>query len=151
MLQQPWLATLATYRKDGSVMLSPVWFEWDGAAFIVSLVRGHGKERHLQRDPRVVLVLAEEETYPGRVVEASGTVTIEPDPQGEAILRIATRYVGERLARRYVDHYDDFEWEVMRLVPSRLRALDHRDEPLMRGAEPKYLEKDYTAAEPRTF
>jgi len=53
LFQQPWLATLATYRKDGTVLLSPVWFEWDGEAFLVSLVHGDWKELHLRRNPRV--------------------------------------------------------------------------------------------------
>src|SRR5438128_1616426 len=35
LLQQPWLATLATYRKSGQVLLSPVWFEWTDEAFLV--------------------------------------------------------------------------------------------------------------------
>ncbi|MFZ0168713.1 MAG: pyridoxamine 5'-phosphate oxidase family protein [Candidatus Dormiibacterota bacterium] len=151
MLEQPWLATLATYRKNGTVMLSPVWFEYDGADFIVSLVAGHGKERQIRDDPRVTLCIAEEETFPGRVIEVSGTATVGPDVGAEGILRIATRYVGAALARKYVDHYGGFEWLLLRLAPQRIRALDHRDEPLMRGAEPKYLEKDYTAAEPQTF
>ncbi|MGA7087521.1 MAG: pyridoxamine 5'-phosphate oxidase family protein [Candidatus Dormiibacterota bacterium] len=151
MLEQPWLATLATYRKNGTVMLSPVWFEFDGADFIVSLVAGHGKERQIRDDPRVTLCIAEEETFPGRVIEVSGTGTVGPDVGAEGILRIATRYVGAALARKYVDHYGGFEWLLLRLAPQRIRALDHRDEPLMRGAEPKYLEKDYTAVEPQTF
>jgi PPOX class probable F420-dependent enzyme len=151
MLEQPWLATLATYRKNGTVMLSPVWFEYDGTDFIVSLVGGHGKEKQIRNDPRVTLCIAEEETFPGRVIEASGTAVVGPDAGAEGILRIATRYVGAALARRYVDHYEGFEWLLMRLAPQRLRALDHRDEPLMHAAEPRYLEKDYTAAEPQTF
>ncbi|MGA8427530.1 MAG: pyridoxamine 5'-phosphate oxidase family protein [Candidatus Dormiibacterota bacterium] len=151
MLEQPWLATLATYRKDGTVMLSPVWFEYDGSDFVVSLVRGHGKEKQIRNDPRVTLCIAEEETFPGRVVEVSGSAIVGPDVGAEGILRIATRYVGGELAREYVDHYEGFEWLLMRLAPQRLRALDHRDEPLMHRAEPKYLEKDYTAAEPHTF
>jgi hypothetical protein len=28
LLQQPLIAVLATRRKDDTIMLSPVWFEW---------------------------------------------------------------------------------------------------------------------------
>ena len=28
-LEQPFNATLATYRRDGSVLLSPVWYDSD--------------------------------------------------------------------------------------------------------------------------
>ena len=48
-LAQPWLAILATFRSDGTPLLSPVWYEWDGSAFIVSLRTDDWKERHIRR------------------------------------------------------------------------------------------------------
>jgi PPOX class probable F420-dependent enzyme len=138
LLQQPWLATLATYRKSGEVLLSPVWFEWTGEAFLVSLVHGDAKELHLRRNPRASLVIAEEASYPGRVLEASGTATVTPDPNAEAITRIATRYLGEEVARRWVAEYPEMPWDLMRLVPERMRALDHRNVPVLREAQPQY-------------
>jgi PPOX class probable F420-dependent enzyme len=136
--EQPWLATLATYRKDGTVLLSPVWFEWDGTAFLVSLVHGDWKELHLRRDPRASLLIAEEASYPGRALEAAGTASVGPDPGGAAIRRIAARYLGEDLGDRYVSQYPDLEWVLMRLVPDRMRALDHRNVPFLALAEPQY-------------
>ena len=147
MLGQPWLATLATYRRDGSVLLAPVWFEWTGTEFLVSVVRGDWKERHLRANPHAVLCIAEEETFPGRMVEASGGVTVEPDPGAEVIQRIATRYLGAELVRQWVDQYGSFEWEIMRMVPDRVRILDHRDEPFLREAKPQYLTKDFDPAD----
>jgi PPOX class probable F420-dependent enzyme len=138
LLQQPWLATLATYRKDGQVLLSPVWFEWTGVAFLVSLVHGDAKELHLRRNPRASLVIAEEASYPGRVLEASGIATVVPDPRAEAITRIATRYLGEEVAQRWVGQYPEMPWDLMRLAPERMRALDHRNVPLLREAQPQY-------------
>jgi PPOX class probable F420-dependent enzyme len=136
--EQPWLATLATYRKDGTVLLSPVWFAWDGAAFLVSLVHGDWKELHLRRNPRASLLIAEEASYPGRALEAAGTASVAPDPGGGAIHRIAARYLGEELGERYVSQYPDLEWDLMRLVPDRMRALDHRNVPFLALAEPQY-------------
>jgi PPOX class probable F420-dependent enzyme len=139
-LRQPWLATLATRRKDGSPLLSPVWFEWDGSAFLVGVVNGDWKQKHILRDPRVVLCIAEEATYPGRVCEATGVATLEPDPGGTAMRRIAARYLGEELAERWVDQFEgQIEWELMRLEPERIRALDHRDETMLLDAKPTYL------------
>ena len=138
LLQQPWLATLATYRKTGEVLLSPVWFEWAAEAFQVSLVHGDAKELHLRRNPRASLVIAEEASYPGRVLEVSGIATVTKDRKAEAITRIATRYLGEDVARRYVSLYPDLPWDLMRLVPDRARALDHRNVELLREAQPQY-------------
>ena len=81
-LQQPWLATLATYRKDGSVLLSPVWWEWDGEAFQISVDDGDWKEKHVRRNSRVSLCIAEEASYPGRAMEATGLAELIPDPDG---------------------------------------------------------------------
>ncbi len=144
MLRQPWLATLATYRKDGTVLLSPVWFEWDGEAFIVSVVGGDGKERHIRTDPRVSLCIAEEETFPGRLIEASGRATLKPDAGAAGIRRIATRYLGPELTDRWIEQYGSFDWQLMRLVPEKVRAIDHRDEGFLRDARAEYLNKDYT-------
>jgi PPOX class probable F420-dependent enzyme len=138
LFEQPWLATLATYRKDGTVLLSPVWFEWDGTAFLVSLVHGDWKERHLRRDPRASLLIAEEASYPGRAVEAAGTASVAPDPGGAAIRRIAIRYLGEELGERWVGELAGYQWDLMRLEPDRIRALDHRNIPYLARAEPQY-------------
>jgi PPOX class probable F420-dependent enzyme len=138
LFEQPWLATLATYRKNGSVLLSPVWFEWDDEAFMVSLVHGDWKELHLRRDPRASLLIAEEANYPGRAVEAAGRASVSPDPGGVAIRRIAARYMGESIGHRWVSQYPDFEWDLMRLVPETMRALDHRNVPFLALAEPQY-------------
>ncbi len=40
LLDQPIVAVLATYRADGSAMLSPVWFEWRDGGFNVWLSWG---------------------------------------------------------------------------------------------------------------
>jgi PPOX class probable F420-dependent enzyme len=138
LFEQPWLATLATYRKDGTVLLSPVWFAWDGEAFLVSLVHGDVKERHLRRTPRASLLIAEEASYPGRAIEVSGQPAVTPDPGGQAIRRIAARYLGDAIGERWVSQYPDFEWDLMRLVPETLRALDHRNVPFLALAEPQY-------------
>jgi PPOX class probable F420-dependent enzyme len=135
---QPWLATLATYRKDGSALLSPVWFEWDGESFLISLVHGDWKELHLRRDPRAGLLIAEEANYPGRALEVSGRATVTPDTDSAAITRIATRYLGDEIARQWLAPLAEMKWDLMRLVPEKSRALDHRNVPFLAKAESQY-------------
>ncbi|MBA2299609.1 MAG: pyridoxamine 5'-phosphate oxidase family protein, partial [Chloroflexi bacterium] len=54
LLEQPLIAVLATRRKDDTVMLSPVWFEWrDGGINIWVPTPEGGKVAHVERDPRV--------------------------------------------------------------------------------------------------
>jgi PPOX class probable F420-dependent enzyme len=136
-LQQPRLATLATYKKDGSVLLSPVWYEWDGEHFWVSTGDGDIKDRHIQRRPLVSLCIGEEASYPGRVVDASGIAIKLPDPGGEGLRRIATRYLGADVAERWMAQYPTVTWILFRIKPERLRLLDHRDEPILTEAVPQ--------------
>jgi len=140
-LQQPWLATLATRRQDGSVLLSPVWFEWDNAEFRVGMIKGDAKERHLRSNPEAGLCIAEEAAFPGRACEAWGRARLVPDPSGAAMRRIASRYLGEQMAAEWMnrDIFDTVEWQLMLLIPERLRVLDHRDEPSLLHSLPKYL------------
>ena len=59
LLEQPLIAVLATRRKDDTVMLSPVWFEWhDGGINIWVPTPEGGKVAHVRRDPRVTVVVA---------------------------------------------------------------------------------------------
>jgi hypothetical protein len=115
-----------------------VWFEWDGSNFLVSLVHGDWKELHLRRDPRAGLLIAEEANYPGRALEVSGTAALTPDQGAAAITRIATRYLGDEIARQWLEPLKDFKWDLMRLLPERIRALDHRNVPLLARCEPQY-------------
>jgi PPOX class probable F420-dependent enzyme len=95
LLQRPLVATLATYRRDGDVLLSPVWYEWrDGGAEMV-LGRKDFKTQHLRRDARASLAVYENEP-PLRGMELRGTATFLPlEGLHELRLRIYDRYMGE--------------------------------------------------------
>jgi PPOX class probable F420-dependent enzyme len=53
------LAVLATYRRDSSVLLSPVWHEWRDGGFHVVTGSRDVKAAHLRRDPRASIVVCE--------------------------------------------------------------------------------------------
>ena len=53
------LAVLATYRHDGTVLLSPVWHEWRDSGFHVVTGSHDVKAAHLRRDPRASIVVCE--------------------------------------------------------------------------------------------
>ena len=59
LLDQPLVAILATLRADGTVLLSPVWHEWRDDGFNVWIEQQNTKARHLRRDPRATIVVAE--------------------------------------------------------------------------------------------
>ena len=126
-LELPIVAVLATYRADGTVMLSPVWHEWrDGAFSVWTGGATEGKIRHLQADPRASLVVAEQ-VLPYRGIEASGTATLSSEPFYEVLRRTAVRYAGPDKADAMVAGYKEAGL-VIRLVPDKVRIWDFKDE-----------------------
>jgi PPOX class probable F420-dependent enzyme len=123
LLERPLVAVLATYRRDGSVLLSPVWHEWRNGGFNVATGGNDIKTRHLRRDPRASIVVYEHER-PYRGIEVRGEARLEA--VGNEVRRIATRYLGAAEGTAYAERAGDNT--LIRLEPGRLRAWDFADE-----------------------
>jgi PPOX class probable F420-dependent enzyme len=124
-VELPLLAVLATYRRDGTVLLSPVWHEWrDGGFNVVSGSRGI-KGQHLRRDPRASIVVAEQ-SRPYRGIELRGEARLSSDGVREAVRRIAVRYLGDSDGLAYAESAGDDL--LIRLEPGHLRVWDFADE-----------------------
>jgi PPOX class probable F420-dependent enzyme len=133
LLEQPFNATLATYRRDGSVLLSPVWHAWEDGSFSVVTGASDVKVRHIERDGRAAIVVADH-APPFRGIEVSGTPSIERDGRRalELMQRIAVRYLGEQQGRAYAGTLGE-DMVVIRLVPGRLRTWDFADDEALAG------------------
>jgi PPOX class probable F420-dependent enzyme len=125
-LDEPRVAVLATLRRDGSVLLSPVWHEWRDGGFNVWIGVDDVKVRHLRHDPRATIVVAESEP-PLRGVEVRTTAVFIEEGVSEAAVRIAARYIGEERAVAYVESLggDDV---IVRLTPGNIRIWDFADD-----------------------
>ena len=133
-LELPLIAVLATRWADGSVLLSPVWHEWIDGGFTVATTESDVKVRHITRDPRASILVAESEP-PYRGIEVRGRPTVLPDPGGVVALRLAIRYLGETRGTEYAGTLDDNT--VIRLVPEapgEIRAWDFADDFPWAGA-----------------
>jgi PPOX class probable F420-dependent enzyme len=91
LLEQPLVATLATYRSNGEVLLSPVWFEWQDGGFNIVVGRNDYKAQHIRRDPRASVAVYEHE-HPLRGVELRGTARLFTDGLSEIRARIWHHY-----------------------------------------------------------
>jgi len=124
LVKLPLLAVLATYRRDGTVLLSPVWHEWRDGGFQVVTRSGDVKATHLRRDPRASIVVCEH-TPPYRGVEVRCHARLSA-PAGDAVQRIASRYLGATAGAAYAERgLDDL---VIRLEPGDLRGWDFADD-----------------------
>lgn len=125
-LDEPHVAVLATVRRDGSVLLSPVWHEWKEGGFNLWVGVDDVKVRHLRRDPRATVVVAESEP-PLRGVEVRGEARFVEEAVFETAVGIAARYLGQERGRAYVETIggDDV---IVRVEPGDLRIWDFSDE-----------------------
>jgi PPOX class probable F420-dependent enzyme len=119
------LAVLATYRPDGTVLLSPVWHEWRDGGFQVVTGSQDVKAAHLRRDPRASIVVCEH-SRPYRGVELRGRVQLRTAGADAAVRRIASRYLGPEAGAAYAETAGDDL--IIRLEPGDLRAWDFTDE-----------------------
>ena len=125
-LDEPVVAVLATVRRDGSVLLSPVWHEWRDGGFNVWTGANDVKVRHLGREPRASILVAES-SYPLRGVEVRGPARIVEEGAVEAAVRIAGRYLGPNRGEAYVRKVGGND-VIIRLEPGAFRAWDFADE-----------------------
>src|SRR3954447_3566578 len=125
LVELPLLAVLATYRRDGGVLLSPVWHEWREGGFDVVTRSDDVKATHLRRDPRASIVVCEH-SPPYRGVEVRAQARLVATGVEEATLRIASRYLGREAGAAYAERGDDDL--LVRLEPGDLRAWDFLDD-----------------------
>jgi PPOX class probable F420-dependent enzyme len=125
LAELPLLAVLATGRKDGTVLLSPVWHEWRDGGFTVVTGSRDVKAAHLRRDPRASIVVCEH-SPPYRGVEVRCRAQLATTGVDDAVRRIASRYLGPDAGAAYADQAaDDL---IIRLEPGELRAWDFADQ-----------------------
>jgi PPOX class probable F420-dependent enzyme len=126
LVELPLVATLATYRKDGSVLLSPVWYEWRDGGFNITIERDDVKHRHVQRDPRASLAIYDNDP-PYRGLELRSTPRVLEEGATEAQRRIAIRYLGKENGEAYASAPSGIE-VTLRLEPGDLRTWDFADD-----------------------
>jgi PPOX class probable F420-dependent enzyme len=126
LLEQPIVAVLATRRSDDTVMLSPVWFEWrDGGISVWAHGETDGKVRHIRRDPRVSVVVANS-AWPYKALEIRGDAKITDDGFFEIVRRTGDRYLGTGTGDRMAAEMN--LGVVIRIEPGSVRAWDYTDE-----------------------
>jgi PPOX class probable F420-dependent enzyme len=122
LLEAPSPAVMTTYRKDGSALVSPVWFRWSDGAFEVVIAKGDVKLTHLARDPRCALVVFEA-VRPFRGIEVRGTAELVDGDAGPVRATIAARYLGEAHGARFAAERST-PGVLLRLVPDAPRVWD---------------------------
>ena len=130
LLDRPLVAVLATLRTDGTVLLSPVYHEWRDGGFNVWVEQQNVKARHLRRDPRATILVAESDP-PLRAVEVRGQARFIDEGVSETALRIVSRYEGPKDAAADVEDLRGAD-VIVRVEPGDIRAWGLRRRALHR-------------------
>lgn len=116
-------AKVATVMKGGQPHVMPVWFVLDGKQIVFTTGANSVKGGNLQRDPRIALVVEDDEP-PFAFVHVRGRVTIHQDL--DELLRFATaigsRYMGEDRAEEFGQRNAVPGEILVRVIPERVIA-----------------------------
>jgi PPOX class probable F420-dependent enzyme len=124
LLERPLVAVLATYRRNGDVLLSPVWHRWREGGFDVVTGGDDVKARHLRNDPRATLLVYEHEP-PYRGIELKGQAVLG-SADHDLVREMAVRYLGAEAGEAYAARAGDNT--LIRLEPGHVRAWDFADD-----------------------
>jgi PPOX class probable F420-dependent enzyme len=93
-LEEPFYGAVTTLRADGSPHTTVVWVDVDDDGMMFNTAAGRAKVRHLQRDPRVSLIVIDSHD-PYRWLSVSGHAEITTEDADEQIDKLAKKYLGK--------------------------------------------------------
>ncbi|MGC4934445.1 PPOX class F420-dependent oxidoreductase [Gordonia sp. DT30] len=109
---------------SGRALVAPIWFIVDDGKLVFNTGADTAKGRALTRDPRITL-LVDDENPPFSFVQVQGNAQVSEDPDDllDAATRIAARYMGR-------DHADEYGRRnavpgelLVRVTPTKVNAV----------------------------
>jgi PPOX class probable F420-dependent enzyme len=94
LLEQPNHAVISTLNQDGSVHSTVVWISAEDGTVAVNSARGRKWPANLERDPRVNVVVYEQDN-PYNYVEIRGIADATTEGANEHINALSKKYVGQ--------------------------------------------------------
>jgi len=101
-LAEAHVAIIGTVDSKNRPHATPIWYLYDGGEFRFSIGRGSQKHRNLEANPEMSLVV-DQRTMPYYAVMMRGAAAFGPPLSDEDHLKLAVRYLGEEVGRRYTE------------------------------------------------
>jgi PPOX class probable F420-dependent enzyme len=89
----PFIGVVTDLREDGSPHSTPVWVDVDDGKVSFNTATGRAKPRHLEKDPRVALIVTDPED-PYKWVSITGRAELTKQGADEQIDKLAKKYLG---------------------------------------------------------
>lgn len=103
----------------------PIWYLYEDGVIIMSTGPGSQKFKNVQTNPEIALVM-DRKTLPYYSITARGRAEIGPPLTEQQRLRMAVRYLGEDLGKRYFDATAGNDSVTIRLRPEKLIVYEGR-------------------------
>lgn len=94
-LDEKHFSVLGTTNASGSPHLTVMWYLLDGDEIVFNTAAGRAKERNLERDPRVSLLVYAENGYAYIRVDGSVRIVTDHETTQRDIRRLAWRYYAD--------------------------------------------------------
>ena len=119
------VARLASHNEDGTIHLAPAWFLYDEGEIVIGTQAVSRKARNVAADPRVTLVVDNEEP-PWKGVIIYGTAELDGEDAAAKRVPIFAKYVPpERAEEMAYGMADQFEPVIIRVRPERVISYDY--------------------------
>lgn len=123
LLAEANIAVFGTVDARGRPHATPVWYLYDDGVIRISVGKDEQKHKNVARNPNVSVVI-DRRAMPYYAVMVQGTAEITPELSGDDRMRLAVRYLGEDLGKRYVEMTKGQESVTLRIVPRKVMEFD---------------------------
>lgn len=113
-------------RPGAAPLATPVWYLYEPGGDVRVIVGKDSQKAELVRASGMASLCAQSESTPYRFVTVEGPAVLESGAE-DIRFEMAARYLGETLARAYVDQTSGLEGVVARIMPERWRTQDYSD------------------------
>ena len=123
LLKEANIMVFSSVDAKGRSHSTPVWYLYDDGEIRISIGKGGQKHRNVQRNPNVSMVV-DRRQLPYYAVMIQGAAEIGPGLSEQDRLRLAVRYLGEDLGKRYVESTAAQEDVTLRIRPRKVIEFD---------------------------
>jgi len=125
-LARPIIARLATVRANGTPQIVPMWFLYEDGVMYMSTRTYAAKVKHLQKNPRVAVVVdVMEAPLKNKVVTLEGTVEVQTTGVKEVTTKIYHKYMGtEGAATPAAQQSINAPRVILKITPKKIESMD---------------------------